>query len=89
MNQLLDAVRSIDDPVERFKAATTTVEAARNTLMAGARQIRQDAVNELRAQGMGLGEIGKLLDQTRSRVQQISEGRTGGKAKAAGGNADA
>lgn len=82
MNQLLDPVRSIEDRVERFRAATATVETAR-TAMAAARQIRQDVVNELRDEGMGLGAIATLLGQTRSRVQQIREGRTGGKPKAA------
>lgn len=81
VNELLDAIRAIEDPVERFNAATKAVETARTAFMAGARQIRQDAVNELRAQDKGLGEIGKLLGQSRSRVQQISEGRTGGKGK--------
>ena len=79
VNELLDAIRAIEDPVERFKAATKAVETARTTFMAGARQIRQDAVNELRDQDKSLGEIGKLLGHSRSRVQQISEGRTGGK----------
>jgi hypothetical protein len=49
--------------------------------MAGARKIRQDAVNELRAQDRTLAEVGKLIGQSVSRTQQISEGRTGGKAK--------
>jgi len=81
VNELLDAIRAIEDPVERFKAATKAVETARTTFMAGARQIRQDAVNELRDQDKSLSEISKLLGQSRSRVQQISEGRTGGKGR--------
>lgn len=82
VNELLDAIRAIEDPVERFKAATKAVETARTTFMAGARQIRQDAVNELR-EDKSLGDISKLLGQSRSRVQQIGEGRTGGKGKPA------
>jgi hypothetical protein len=81
VNNLLDSIRAIEDPAERFKAATETVEAARNLLMAGGRQIRQQVVNDYRSEGKSLAEIGELLDQTRSRIQQISEGRTGGKPK--------
>lgn len=80
VNRLLDEIRAIEDPVKRFNAATEAVETARTTFMAGARQIRQDAVNELR-EDKSLAEISKLLGQTRSRVQQISEGRTGGKGR--------
>lgn len=83
MKDLLTAIEAIEDPVERFKAAADTIELARTTLMVGARQIRQNVVNAYREQGMGLGEVAKHLGQTRSRVQQISEGRTGGKARAA------
>lgn len=72
---------SIEDPAERFEAATKTMELARHTLMPEAAKIRQDAVQELRNQNFSLAEIGKLLGQTRSRVQQISEGRTGGKGR--------
>ncbi|NUQ98320.1 MAG: hypothetical protein HOY79_17810 [Streptomyces sp.] len=82
VNELLDTIRAIEDPVERFKAATKAVETARTTFMAGARQIRQDAVNELREDN-SLAEISKLIGQSRSRVQQISEGRTGGKGRSA------
>lgn len=82
VNRLLDEIRAIEDPVERFKAATEAVETARTTFMTGARQIRQDAVNELR-EGNSLAEISKLIGQSRSRVQQISEGRTGGKGRPA------
>jgi hypothetical protein len=82
VNRLLDEIRAIEDPVERFKAATEAVEVARTTFMTGARQIRQDAVNELR-EGSSLAEISKLIGQSRSRVQQISEGRTGGKGRPA------
>jgi hypothetical protein len=78
VNQLLDEIRAIEDPVDRFEAATKAVEIARTALMAGARQIRQDAVNELR-EDRSLAEVGKLLGQKRGRVQQISEGRSGGR----------
>lgn len=83
VKRLLDEIRAIEDPVERFKAATEAVETARTTFMAGARQIRQDVVQELRDQDMSLADIGKLLGQSRSRVQQIREGRTGGKGRPA------
>lgn len=81
--EMLDTIRAIEDPAERFKAATEAGEVARTTFMAGARQIRQDAVRELRDSGMSLGEISKLLGIDRTRLHQISEGVTGGKRKPA------
>lgn len=80
-NELLDAYRAIKDPVERFKIATEAVEAARSTFMAGARQIRQEAVQQLRDDGLSLGDISKLLGIDRTRLHQISTGVTGGKRK--------
>lgn len=83
LNDIMTGLAAVEDPVERFKAAAETIELARLTLMPEASKIRQDAVNELRDQHMSLAEISKLTGQTRSRVQQISEGRTGGKGKPA------
>jgi hypothetical protein len=84
VNQTLADLAAIKDPVERAKQAATVIELARTRLMAGARQIRQDAVNELRAQGLTLSAVGELIGQSTSRTQQISEGRSGGKPKAKG-----
>lgn len=81
VNELLDDIRAIKDPVERFKAATEAGEVARTTFMAGARQIRQEAVTELRDQDMSLADISKLLGIDRTRLHQISTGVTGGKRK--------
>lgn len=81
MNELLDTIRAIEDPVERFKTATSAVETARTTFMTGARQIRQEAVQQLRNDGMTLGEISTLLGIDRTRLHQISRGIIGGKSK--------
>lgn len=89
MNQTLADLTAIKDPVERAKKAAEAIELARTTFMAGARKIRQDAVNELRAQGLSLTAIGELIGQHRNRVQQISEGRTGGKSKERGAESSA
>lgn len=82
VEQTLADLAAIEDPVEQFKAAGNAIELARTTYMSGARKIREDAVNKLRQRNMTWGEIGTLLGQHRNRVQQIAEGRTGGKPKA-------
>ena len=82
VHETLKDLAAIEDPVNRFKAAGDAIELARTTYMPGARKIREDAVNELRQRDMSWGEIGTLLGQHRNRVQQIAEGRTGGKPKA-------
>lgn len=86
MDQTLAELAAVKDPAERARQAATVIELARTRLMAGARKIRQDAVNELRAQGLTLSAVGELIGQSVSRTQQISEGRTGGKPKAKGDN---
>ena len=82
VEQTLADLAGIEDPVDRFKSAGEAIELARTIYMPGARKIREDAVNELRQRNMSWGEIGALLGQHRNRVQQIAEGRTGGKPKA-------
>jgi hypothetical protein len=47
------------------------------------RQLRQDAVLELRADGLSHAEVGKVIGTSRARAQQIAEGRTTGR-RAAG-----
>lgn len=79
MNEALADIADIKDPVDRAKRAAAFMEAMRTKAMPRARQIRQEAVKELRAQGRSLAEVGSLLNLNRNRVQQISEGRTGGK----------
>jgi hypothetical protein len=81
VEETLAELAAIEDPVEQFKAAGDAIELARTTYMPGARKIREDAVNKLRQRNMTWGEIGALLGQHRNRVQQIAEGRTGGKPK--------
>lgn len=43
------------------------------------RQLRQDAVLELRADGLSHAEVGKVIGTSRARAQQIAEGRTTGR----------
>jgi hypothetical protein len=82
VDQTLADLAAMADPAERAKQAATVIELARTKLMASARKIRQDAVNELRDQGLTLAAVGELIGQSVSRTQQISEGRTGGKPRA-------
>ncbi|ACU71830.1 hypothetical protein Caci_2921 [Catenulispora acidiphila DSM 44928] len=83
MNEALADIAAVADPVDRAKRAAAFMETMRTEAMPQARQIRQEAVKELRAEGKSLAEIGSLLGLDRNRVQQISEGRTGGKGKSA------
>ena len=50
-------------------------------LQAWLRRARQDAVLEMRAEGLSHGDVGKALGISRARAQQIAEGRTTGKRK--------
>ena len=85
MNEILDTIRAIEDPAERFKAASDAIETARTAFMTGARQIRQEAVQEMRNADLSLGDISKLVGVDRTRLHQISTGVTGGKKKTKGG----
>lgn len=74
----LDQVEQIPDPVERAREV-----GRRLALIPGfqekLRKIRQSAVLEMRAQRMSYAEIGAELGLHRNRVQQIAEGRPGGR----------
>ncbi|MFG2412256.1 RNA polymerase subunit sigma-70 [Streptomyces goshikiensis] len=43
------------------------------------RRLRQDAVLDLRADGLSHAEVGKVIGTSRARAQQIAEGRTTGR----------
>lgn len=53
------------------------------------RQLRQDAVLELRADGLSHAEVGKVIGTSRARAQQIAEGRTTGRRAAEEGPEEA
>lgn len=70
-------LNEITDPTDRAKAASALLDAI-PTLQSALREIRQTAVLELRAQGLSHNEVGIAIGTSRSRAQQIAEGRTSG-----------
>lgn len=78
---MVEAVRSISDPVERMLA----LEELKAQLASARRDVsvlRSETVNELRARrdgehpdGWSLSDIGKLIGKPRGSVQYIAEGR--------------
>lgn len=71
-------LNEITDPTDRAKAASALLDAI-PTLQSALREIRQTAVLELRAQGLSHNEVGIAIGTSRSRAQQIAEGRTSGR----------
>lgn len=79
------------NPFEALKRLTENTDAGERAKEVGAalnavpelqkwlRQLRQDAVLELRADGLSHAEVGKLIGTSRARAQQIAEGRTTGR----------
>ena len=60
-----------DDPVARFEAATGVHGWVRRVTS----QHRRDAINEMRAAGLTLAEIGDQLGLSRARIDQIAHGK--------------
>jgi DNA-directed RNA polymerase specialized sigma24 family protein len=75
LQEQIDQVRAIPDPVLRAKAARDT-ELALTRGRTELSKIRREAILELREKGWSYTEIGKSLDLHRNRVQQIAEGRS-------------
>lgn len=76
---MLAGLRAIEDPEEKAKAIT---EALRRMPSANQelKQMRLEVVTYLReVRGKSHAEIAVLLDSSRSRAQQIAEGRRSGK----------
>lgn len=67
-----------EDPGERAKEVGAALNAVPE-LQKWLRQLRQDAVLELRDGGLSHAEVGKLIGTSRARAQQIAEGRTTGR----------
>ncbi|MFD7922472.1 RNA polymerase subunit sigma-70 [Streptomyces sp. NPDC059740] len=78
--QLISDINALTDPTERARAATALLDAVPG-LQKSARTARQEAVLELRAKGNSHADVAALLGITRSRAQQIAEGRSGGTAR--------
>lgn len=69
----VDALEAIPDAGDRAKA-TGELLAEVPALQSKLRQMRQQCVLTLRAQGMSWQEIGDLLDVSRGRAKRIAEG---------------
>jgi len=75
----IDEVERIPDPAERAREVGRRM-AEIPAWHARMKQIRRDAVIEMKEQqGMSFSEIGRELGLHRNRVQQIYEGRSGGR----------
>ena len=75
--KVTSAFTGIGDPTDRARAAGAMLEAVPD-LQRDLREIRQDAVRELRAQGLTHAEVGAAIGVHRNRAAQIADGRTGG-----------
>jgi predicted transcriptional regulator len=71
-----ETIREITDPAERVTAASQAIEQLRE-LMSEYAAITRDTVREMR-QTMSYGEVARALSVSRSRVQQLESGRSGG-----------
>lgn len=75
----LARIKALDDPAARAVEIGKLFKSLADTY-GELRELRQEAVLELRGAGWSYAKIGEALDLHRNRVQQIAEGRTGGKA---------
>lgn len=76
------ALATIQDPTERARAAGELTEAIRDTGPEIAR-IRQEAIQQMRADGLSYRKIGELLGIHFTRVKQLETGESTGKWKRA------
>lgn len=73
--EALFALLKIPDPTDRARALGDALHHLPE-VQAQLRQARQDAVLEMRAAGMSHADVADKLGITRSRAQQIAEGKT-------------
>jgi hypothetical protein len=73
----IDRIELIPDDAERAREIGRRLKAI-PTYQERLRQMRQDTVLRMRAQGMSYAQIGREIGLHRNRVQQIAEGRAGG-----------
>lgn len=78
VNMVVTSIDSVGDAKFRALAAGAMLDAV-PTLQRGLRQLRQEAVLELRREGLSHAEVAKELGISRARAQQIAEGKTSGK----------
>lgn len=71
----LRALAEIPDPAERARQVKAALDEM-PAIQAELRQLRQAAVLELRAAGLSHADVAKEIGVTRSRAQQIAEGKT-------------
>jgi hypothetical protein len=86
----IERIRALPDPAERAREIGRVLNAL-PAITTELRVMRQSALQELRAGGWSLAQIGEALGLHRNRVQQIMEGRSGGDRRghaAAGGASD-
>jgi uncharacterized membrane protein len=76
----LRALADIPDATERAKQLSAAL-AKFPDIQAEMKAARHQAVAEMRAAGMSHADVGAELGVSRSRAQQIAEGRTTGKRK--------
>lgn len=74
----IERIKALPDPAERAREIGRVLNAL-PAIHAELRALRQAAVLEMRTTGMSYGEIAKVLGVHRNRVQNIAEGRSGGK----------
>jgi hypothetical protein len=70
---ILTSLAAIDDPAERARALGATLDAVPG-YQQWLRLARQQALKDMRAEGMSYATIGKKLGISRARAQQIVEG---------------
>lgn len=69
----IDRIEAIADPAERAREIARVLKEL-PAAAANLKSMRQRAVQELRATGLGYREIGEMLGVHRNRAQQIGEG---------------
>jgi hypothetical protein len=83
----IDSLDGITDPAERAREIGRRLNEI-PAWNARLRELRQAAVLEMREAGMSYADIGREIEMHRNRVQQIAEGRSGGKPAGKADDAD-
>jgi DNA-directed RNA polymerase specialized sigma24 family protein len=78
VQRVIDALENIGDAADRAKAAGELLLSWPD-LHRQVREVRQQAVLVMRQQGLSYAEIGRALDISKARAQQIAEGRLSGR----------
>lgn len=70
----IERVEQIEDPAERARELGRRLGEL-PAFQTRLRELRQAAINEMRAKGMSYAEIGAEIGLTRARVERISSGK--------------